>query len=349
MQAELITQFPPPHKHINPRVNERGLNILFHGSHEMTASSSATPCARRHTLKLAINTHVAYQRPLATLFESLVGTGFLSFADVLVLMGGAPHEEPPHMEMLVTLLVARGPSAPLATASVVVARTRANAFDYHGLALLARHHSHPLIAADNYLYVHDTVTFDSKQFMERFESFRLPRSPFMFTTWPLPNSNVAVLGAQLVRAFGRNFDGNVSKRDAFTCEFGYPLQRDGHPTMRPLHDFGLVIKMGPRVVNGTLDVYATGLPRIRFWYPAFGVYKFSLRSDAAGDLLHGKTEKLFAGRRWKPPQGAELATVRFGPRPTCWARPFCHDQSLSLRGYPHPLSLPVCETRYRDV
>ena len=116
--------FPPPHKHINPRVNERGLNILFHGSHEMTASSSATPCARRHTLKLAINTHVAYQRPLATLFESLVGTGFLSFADVLVLMGGAPHEEPPHMEMLATLLVARGPSAPLATASVVVARTR---------------------------------------------------------------------------------------------------------------------------------------------------------------------------------------------------------------------------------
>ena len=167
----------------------------------------------------------------------------------------------------------------------------------------------------------------------------------MFTTWPLPNSNVAVLGAQLVRAFGRNFDGNVSKRDAFTCEFGYPLQRDGHPTMRPLHDFGLVIKMGPRVVNGTLDVYATGF-RIRFC--ARHLRSILLRSDAAGDLLHGKTEKLFAGEV-RPPRGAELATVRFDPRPACWARPFCHDQSLSLRGYPHPLSLPVCETRYRDV
>ena len=91
-----------------------------------------------------------------------------------------------------------------------------------------------------------------------------------------------------------------------------------------------------------MDVYRTGMHRIRFWYPALGVYKFSLRSDAAGDLLYGKAEKLFGGRRWKPPRDGELAQVRFGLRPICWSRPRCQDTTLSIPGYHHPLSLPVC-------
>ena len=245
------------------------------------------------------------------------------------------------MELLSAHVVA---SAVPSTANIVVARTRANAFDYHGLALLSKYRDHPLIAADNFLYVHDTVTFDRDRFVERFETFRLPRSPFLYTTWPLPNSNVAVLGGQLVRSLGSNFDGNVSKQDAFVCEFGYRLRRDGvEAIMQPLIHFGMVIKLGPRVVNGTIDIYHTGRKRIRFWYPALGVYKYSLRSDAAGDLLHGgKTEMLFGGRRWKAPEGSEQATVRYGPRPACWIAPHCREESLVLPGSTSALRLPVC-------
>ena len=49
------------------------------------------------------------------------------------------------MELLSAHVVA---SAVPSTANIVVARTRANAFDYHGLALLSKYRDHPLIAAN---------------------------------------------------------------------------------------------------------------------------------------------------------------------------------------------------------
>lgn len=290
-----------------------------------------------HGLKLAINSHVAYarHRPLHTLFESLLDTGFTRFEDVLVLLGGSASNTEPQLLNLTTLLPHLGYER-----QVTVIETTANAVDYHGLSLLYRHRGHPRVAAAHYLFIHDTVVFDRASFVRRFESFRLPRSPYVFTTWPLPNSNVVVIGANVINVYGHNFDGNVSKRDAFFNEFGYPLLRPEKPPVQPLIHFGLVVKVGPRIVNGTADVYGTGAPRIRFWYPAFGLYKFSLRSDAAGDILHGTTKPLFGGRRWFPPKDATLARVRFGQRPGCWLR--CHDEPLRVAGSPNPLILPVC-------
>lgn len=189
--------------------------------------------------------------------------------------------------------------------------------------------------------MHDTVTFAS-DFEERFAAFRLPASPMLFTTWPLPNSNVVAFGSHLLNRIGSNFDGNITKTDAFPCEFGYPLLREGRKPVLPLTHFGIVVKMGPRLVNGSTDIYGTGFRRIRFWYPAFGVYKYSLRSDAAGDILHGATTALHhGGRRWFPPAGAVLETVRLGGRPFCWER-FCKERLVTLPGSPHPLSLPWC-------
>ena len=88
------------------------------------------------------------------------------------------------------------------------------------------------------------MTFDRNHFVERYEAFAC-RARLSCTLVALPNSNVAVLGSQLDRNFGGNFDGNVSKQDAFACEFGYRLRREGLETMQPLIHFGLVIKLGP--------------------------------------------------------------------------------------------------------
>jgi hypothetical protein len=130
-------------------------------------------------------------------------------------------------------------------------RTTNNAFDYHGLGLLSKYRTHAHVAAETYLYVHgasryinlshahwlrtsllgrpehplllpscaDTVTF-AADFVERFEAFRLPRSRTLFTTWPLPNSNIVAFGSLLLREMASNFDGNLSKQQAFFCEFG---------------------------------------------------------------------------------------------------------------------------------
>lgn len=113
-----------------------------------------------------------------------------------------------------------------------------------------------------------------------------------------------------------NFDVNVTKADAFFCEFGYPMPRGGGEAlpMQPLTFYGYVVKMGPRLVNGTADIYETGHPRIRFYYPAFGVHKYSLRSDAAGDILNGHKSTLFGGRRWFPPKDARVTEGRMSNR-----------------------------------
>jgi hypothetical protein len=130
----------------------------------------------------------------------------------------------------------------------------------------------------------------------------------------------------------------------------YPMARgEGLPPMQPLIHFGYVVKMGPRIVNGSVDIYKTGSPRIRFFYPSLGVYKYSSRSDHAGDILHGRPSLLFGGRRWFPPKDAKLAAVRFVERPVCWTRA-CDEKAVLLPGSPHPLMLPVCRwTRGRDA
>ena len=293
------------------------------------------PCGR-HVLKLCINSHVAYHVPLRTLLLSLQVARFEHFSDVLVMLGGSTYDAAPQHVPLAELV----PDLGNASHQVVVVRTRSNAFDYHGLGLLHAYRMHPLVRADMYVYCHDTSTVDPSSFLERFESFRLPSSPLLFTTWPLPNSNTVAFGAGVVRAYGHNFDGNLSdKTAAFPMEFGYPFERP-EGSMRPLVSFGFVVKMGPRLPQGSSDVYKTGIPRLRFYYPAFGLSKHSMRSDSAGDIL-GKRHTLFAGgRRYFPPGNAsKLATVKFASRPSCWAR--CRETALSLGGKV-PLLLPSC-------
>jgi len=289
------------------------------------------PACGHHVLKLAVNSHVAYSRPLHCLFDSLLATGFSKLDDVLVLLGGSQVDAGPrHVP-----LAAVAPRAGL-RANVTVLRTRANAIDYHGLALIHRHRKHPLVRAETYLYVHDTVTF-AADFVRRFESFRLRKSARIFTTWPLPNSNVVAFGADVIARFRTNFDGDIAKRDAFPMEFGYSLPRRNATEVRPLVAFGVVVKLGPRCPNGSVDIYATGTPRMRFWYPAFGLYKYSRRSDAAGDIL-GSTTSLFGGRRYKPPRGVAAPRVLFGTRPECWGQ--CQAMQVHIPGSRTPLQLP---------
>lgn len=177
----------------------------------------------------------------------------------------------------------------------------------------------------------------------REQSFRLPASPLLFTTWPLPNSNTVAFGAGVVHRFGHNFDGDLpSKTAAFPMEFGYAFERPAGAVL-PLISFGFVVKIGPRVPQGRSDVYKTGIERLRFFYPSFGLYKHSMRSDAAGDIL-GQRKTLFAGgRRYYPPTNAsKLATVRFANPPPCWDR--CQQRALWL-GSKSPLMVPACTPR----
>lgn len=116
-------------------------------------TEAKSPCGK-HVLKLCINSHVAYHVPLRTFILSLLAAQFDSFSDVLIMLGGSSEETPPQMMNLSVLLPGLNATR---DATVVVARTRSNAFDYHGLALLYRYRAHALVRADTYVYCHDTV------------------------------------------------------------------------------------------------------------------------------------------------------------------------------------------------
>ena len=302
------------------------------------ADVAPPPCGK-NVLKLCINSHVAYRVPLHKLLVSLLAARFEHFDDVLLMLGGSATSQEPEMVQLEELVPGLDKQHGL-----VVTRTQANGFDYHGLALLYQHRHHPLVSADVYIYLHDTTTVDPDTFIERFESFRLPRreaGPLLFSTWPLPNSNIVAFGAAVVHRYGRNFEGNLSKAAAFPMEFGYPFERPGASAVLPLISFGYVIKVGPRIPRGSSDVYGTGVPRNRFYYPAFGIYKYSMRSDAVGDIVAGKLTPLFNGKKYYPPNNAsKLARVNFGNRPRCW-EVGCREVSLNLGGH-NPLRLPAC-------
>ena len=303
--------------------------------------AAPTPLCGKNVLKLCINSHVAYHVPLQKLMVSLVAAQFDHFEDVLLMLGGSAEDESPRKVLLNEAV----PGLDDANShELVVARTRANGFDYHGLSLLFEHRHNRLVTADVYLYLHDTTTVDPNTFLERFESFRLPRreaGPLLFTTWPLPNSNIVAFGAAVVYRYAHNFDGNLSKAAAFPMEFGYPYERPGAAAVLPLISFGFVVKVGPRIPQGSSDIYGTGSPRMRFFYPAFGVYKHSMRSDAAGDITAGKLTPLFRGKKYYPPTNAsKLARVGYASRPRCW-EDHCREVSLDLGGR-NALRLPAC-------
>ena len=107
-----------------------------------SSSSTPLPCGN-HVLKLCINSHVAYHLPLRTLIRSLLNTTFDHYSDVLLLLGGNTDESPPISVKLSDVI----PNLGGTDHEVVLVRTRSNAFDYHGLSLLYRYRTHPLVKA----------------------------------------------------------------------------------------------------------------------------------------------------------------------------------------------------------
>ena len=202
---------------------------------------------------------------------------------------------------------------------VVAVRMRTHSVDLHGLAALHRWRRHELVQADNYLYLHDTCTFEPQVFLARLAWLHLPRSSMIVTSWPLPASNVALLGADVVRRIGRNFDTPLTKREGFSLEYGFNLRRTDGSEVRPLVSFGGVVRVAKRRANGSADLYGTGHPRDSWYYPAFGVYKHVM-PGATGDLTGqwALTEGLGRRGRRPWPKNATVADVRFSSQPECW-------------------------------
>ena len=190
-----------------------------------------------------------------------------------------------------------------------------------------------------YFFLHDTCVVD-ESFPRKFESYRLPRNGLILTTWPPPNSNIAVLGSGVVRAMRRNFDVSFTKTDGYQLEYGYRLvQRSTNRTILPLTSFGSIVGLGARRCDqGGTDPYKTNMKRMKCHYPALGVSKFILpqmgtrRAEFRGTARRDGLARTGEWRKFDH-RGMQIPPERpcYALEPRCWSQhPHLRPASLDL-------------------
>ena len=198
--------------------------------------------------KIVINSHVKYQNPLGILFESLEKNKFSEWNRIIVVLGGDSKESIGKEKMF--------------NHKVTVIRTKDNAFDLHGLNQLYVHRNHGHVTASHYFYMLDTSIVEHG-FPKALDSIR-PNENEIYTT-SLPNSNITLFDRGVVMKYGDSLKGSCTKQKALDFEL-----RGG------LHEFGNVRYLKNREETGEEDIYKTGHPRRKFYYPDFEITKFIL-------------------------------------------------------------------------
>lgn len=231
-------------------------------------------------MRLLINSHVKYWKPLSVLLSSLVDARFDRWSDVVLVFGGSRSDVLPRKLRL-----------PIVPADVTVVNLTLNAFDYNGLSAIYHHRDHPLVRADSYFYLHDSATA-GKNFTRLYGGFAAGIRPNELRKPKGAFSNICVFGRDLVNRWKASYDRNFTKAEAVKLEIGgvWYTARGARPLIYWAR--GHVSDLRERVGRGTLDVYHTGIPRLVKWYPDFDVYKYILGSRY-GDITEGTTHPNF--------------------------------------------------------
>jgi len=231
-----------------PAASAAAPNRLSGGSAALVQPAEPT-CNSK--LKLVVNSHVDYGKVLPLLWTSLLNSGFKRFQDVIVFRGGAARDSQPEVDD-------RG---------VTFVNVTIDAFDYNGLSGLYHHRDDPRVCAHAYLYTLDAVEVDSTfpAAFDRLEDMGLDEVRMA----PRPANNILAFGHNVVERYGTTYDHNLTKKMAWQGELG-----DGPK----VEDFAAHVTMqAGRIDDGTtVDVYNTGHPRRKVYFPDLGISKYIL-------------------------------------------------------------------------
>lgn len=227
-------------------------------------------------MKLIINSNLNYKTPLLVLFESLVRCGFKKFEDVVVVIGQSDIDSEPERTKISDLMDLD------INSQVVVIRKKLNNYDYGGYHALSLHMDHPLIQSESFMYLLDTTTVE-QEFVSIFDSLSVGSGELVISN--APHSNICAFGHEVVRNYGDNFGTVLTKDEAIRLEWNAPIEKN----VNSIVEFGKARKTRSRIVAGEFDIYKTQMPRVRTYYPDFGVNKWILWGRN-GDIV-GKLEK----------------------------------------------------------
>jgi len=226
-------------------------------------------------LKLLINSHVKYQKPLAFLLKSMVNASFDRWQDVMIVFGGSTADIGPH-------------KAVVGGVPVTIVNTTLNAYDYTALWAIWRYRNHHMAKADRYFYLLDSSSV-GPYFSVRFKEWseRNGTDEVLVRPWGY-NSNLCIFSRRLVSRFRASFRLNFTKTEAVRLEI---MDRYNARGARPLiwwavRTRGRIVYTPPRDFKGFTDVYGIGFSRMAHWYPNFDVSHYMLHGGF-GDLQGG--------------------------------------------------------------
>jgi len=211
-----------------------------------------------HVRKLVVNSTVGGQAGQRCVLASLAAAGFSQWQDVVLVLGNSNRNG-------VALQTIGNLVAPTDKRLVVLETTRHD-FDYHGFAAISAWRDDPLVAADSYLYVHDTCVVNER-FPAAFGTLHASQ-PGCIVLAPPPSSNICLFDRVVLERFGSNFEGArpLTKAEAIDIEDSFM-----RANVRPLAAFGRLVLCDCR--TRTLAVYG-GQTRYRCNYAALGVIKY---------------------------------------------------------------------------
>lgn len=218
-----------------------------------------------------------YDKPLRHLLWSLVNVSFRRWDDVLIVCGGARREVPPHRVYI-----------PGIRHTVTVVNITLNAYDYNAHSVLYHHRQDPLVKADAYFMLLDTVRV-GKGFPGKYRYFT-QRAVGSALIKPFgAASNLVAFGRGLVLRWRDTYDHNFTKLEAIMLEMGGEeyYARGARPMI--FWARGHVTTLAVRVFTGrTEDPYHTGIGRPVLWYSCWDLYKYQSFDCHLGDITAGK-------------------------------------------------------------
>lgn len=237
-----------------------------------TKKTTAEPL--EHQMRLVINSQVNYKRPIAQLLTSMVEHKFNRWDDVIIIFGGSAEKVKPRKMYI-----------PMLGHAVTVVNTTIDAYDYTTHAVLYQLRKHPLIKADSYFLLLDTMRV-GKKFEKRYVMHsNMTRRYDLRIPWGAA-SNICCFGSGLVNRWKGTYNRKWTKQDAIQLEIG------GESTKvrgaRPIIFWarGNVTWLRPRdTLSGDADPYRTNKPRFLLWYPDFDLYKYNSKDHSHEDVV----------------------------------------------------------------
>lgn len=244
-------------------------------------------------MKIVINSHKAYDKPLTLCLQSLIKTGFNCWDDLVVVVGGCDKDEEhgPELVKLKHLFSKEKPSKELPLPDKIVRiKTCFENLDFTAKQMLYEYKDHELIDSDLYFYTLETITFE-KEFLRCFYHHNFVDTTHDIYSTRGCNSNISVFKKDIINKYKDNYKKTLTKKEVVRLEHRH-TEVNG---VVHLYRFGKVKFLQDReVCCKSFDVYKTGKPRGSVFYPNFGICKYIYfmpppGSDWTGDFT-GKYE-----------------------------------------------------------